>query len=135
MDLGAITGFTLRTVKSAGRGGVMRTIAPYARLWFGHRSRVGALGSSMTHRRENDATRNSGMCPTKKKKQKEKEIAMRRGMFSPEAAGWLPRNSWKPLRDILSAGMVPQKLPEASARHFKRWNGSPEAPGSLCETV
>ena len=39
----------------------MRTSALYAQLLFGHRSHVGALGSSMTHRQDNDVTTNSGL--------------------------------------------------------------------------
>ena len=63
----AATCFMSRTVQSARKHGVMRTVARCAQLLFGHRSHVGALRSRMTRRRENDARRNIGTFPTKRR--------------------------------------------------------------------
>ena len=63
----AATCFMSRTVQSARKHGVMHTVARCAQLLFGHRSHVGALRSRMTRRRENDARRNIGTFPTKRR--------------------------------------------------------------------
>ena len=55
----------------------MRTVARCAQLLFGHRSHVGALRSRMTRRQEDDARRNIGTFPTKRRRKKGNEIDRR----------------------------------------------------------
>ena len=66
-----------RTVRSARKHGVMRTVARCAQRLFGHRSHVGALRWRMSRRWENDARWNIGTFPTKRQRKKGKEIERR----------------------------------------------------------
>ena len=72
IDLCATINFTSRTVKSASRHGVIRTVARSAPLLFGHRCHVAALLSRMTCHRENHVTRSSGTFPRKRQRKQKR---------------------------------------------------------------
>ena len=85
IDLCATINFTSRTVKSASRHGVMRTVARSALLLFGHRCHVAALLSSMTCHRENHVTTSSGTFPRKRqRKQKRNKSLLKRTLPGPQ---------------------------------------------------
>ena len=71
IDLCATINFTSRTVKSASRHGITRTVARSAPLLFGHRCHVAALRSSMTCHRANHVTTNSGTFPRKTRRERQ----------------------------------------------------------------
>jgi hypothetical protein len=110
IDPRVATSFMSRTVQSARKHGVMRTVARCAQLWFGHHSHVGALRSRMTHQPENDATRNIGTFPTKRQRKK--------GNEGWQMAGLNDRWLWRQTEGLNALTTIPRGLVNAAAKHF-----------------
>ena len=121
IDPRAEISFMSRTVQSARKHGVMRTVARSAQLLCGHRSHVGESRSRMTRRRESDARRNIGTFRTKghaeNKKRKRKPLHCREHRLQ----RWLAGRSCQVL--LNNRGLWPECLVEAAAEGFRQFKG------------